>query len=87
MLKRERFLRKKAKNAGYILSKGFVHYLYNNSVYKDNLGNRITGYELIDTSTGFSVYGSYDNCFDHLWSLDDAETFLKNIYLNANLNW
>lgn len=74
----ERHLRKVAKENGYILHKGFVHYLCGGyPVFRDSNGNRKVGYTLIDTETNTYVWGSYNNCFDHLWSLQDVENYLK----------
>ena len=30
-----------------------------------------------DMNTGFYVYDSYDNNYDHRWTLEDVENFLK----------
>lgn len=87
MSSRERFLREKAKKAGYKIIKGFVHYLYNNSVYRNPDGKRVVGYSICDMSTGFYVWGCYDNNFDNLWNLCDVENFLRDQYSSAGLDW
>lgn len=87
MSSKERFLREKAKKAGYKITKGFVHYMYNNSVYRNPDGERVVGYSIRDMSTGFCVWGCYDNNFDNLWSLCDVENFLRDQYSSAGLDW
>lgn len=77
---KEKSIYKKAAEVGYKVSKGFVHYLYNGSVMSDALGNRKTGYDVTDMTTGFSVWGSYNETFDHLWSLKDVENFIRSVY-------
>ena len=75
----ERKIYKLAKELGYTVRKGFMHYIYNNSVFKDENGNRISGYIVEDDDTGFAVWGSYNECFDFLWTLQDVENFLKSV--------
>jgi hypothetical protein len=84
---KESYLRKKAKKAGFEIHKGFVHYMHNGCVYTDQCGNRETGYSVTDLSTGFLVWGCYNNFYDNLWSLDDVETFLRNQYREYELEW
>lgn len=76
---------KKAAEVGYKVSKGFRHYLYNGSVVSDESGNRKTGYEVTDMSTGLCVWGSYNETFDHLWSLKDVENFIRSVYESNGL--
>lgn len=72
---------KKAHAIGYSVHKGKVHYLGNNyPVYSDEVG-----YNVVDDSTGVTVWGCYNEVFDHQWTLDDVENFLKNEYDNLGL--
>ncbi len=79
-------LRKKASEAGYSIHKGFQHYMYNGSVVVCN-GERLTGYEVVDNTTGIAEPSCYSNVFDHLWQLEDVEEFLKNVYKENNLEF
>ncbi len=83
----ERTLRRKALNINYEIHKGYVHYMDNGAVFKDESGNKQTGYSVTDLSTGFDVYGCYNNCFDNLWDLQDVESFLKEQYKHLELKW
>lgn len=83
----ERTLRRKALNIGYEIHKGYVHYIYNGTVFKNSAGKKQAGYSVMDLSTGFYIYGCYDSLFDNLWSLHDVENFLKKQYNHHKLNW
>ena len=79
----ERKIYKKARAIGYSVHKGKVHFMSNNyPVYSDEVG-----YNVVDNSTGFTVWGCYNNLFDHLWDLDDVEDFLKSEYDNLGLTF
>ena len=80
-------LYKKAIEAGYEIRKGFQHYLYNDSVVTDYHGNRQMGYNVTDLTTGFLVWGCYDNNFDHLWALEDVENFIRGVYESQELEF
>nr|DAM76805.1 MAG TPA: hypothetical protein [Caudoviricetes sp.] len=80
-------IKKKAMSAGYCVSKGFRHYLYNNAVCVDNNGNRLTGFDVFDLSTNCSVWGCYNNNFDHLWTLEEVEKFIRTEYEKAGLEY
>lgn len=80
-------LRKRAYKVNHKISKGFQHYLYNNTVVRDCNGDAYTGYNLEDLSRGFLVWGCYDNICDHLWTLEDIEEYLKGIYEENGLKW
>ncbi len=56
-----RTIRNKACEAGYKVSKGFQHYLYNGAVVRDCNGEPYTGYIVEDLSTGFLVWDCYDS--------------------------
>lgn len=82
-----RTIREKAFNAGYRVSKGFQHYIYNNAVLVDENGNKLVGFDVVDLSTNFSVWGCYDYNFDHLWTIGDVEKFIKSEYEKAGLEY
>ena len=86
------------KDEGYFiyLKKGYVndvtgsrnsfqHYLYNGTVARDCNGVAYTGYIVEDLSTGFLVWGCYDAKYDHLWTLEDVEEFIKGEYEKAKI--
>lgn len=77
ILLREKRARRKACELGYKVHKGFQHYMYNNAVCRDINGNAYVGYMVEDMNTGFYVYDSYDNNYDHRWTLEDVENFLN----------
>lgn len=77
-------IRNKAYEAGYRVSKGFQHYLYNGTVVRDCNGTAYTGY-IEDLSTGFLVWGCYDANYTHLWTLEDVEDFIKGEYEKAKI--
>ena len=86
---RLRRLRRIARNLGYSIEKGYVHYItvyqvrrgveehWCSPVYINQNGEKETGYIVKDDRTGFYVWGSYNDVYDHLWNLDDVESFLK----------
>lgn len=86
------------KDEGYFiyLKKGYVndvtgsrnsfqHYLYNGTVARDCNGVAYTGYIVEDLSTAFLVWGCYDAKYDHLWTLEDVEEFIKGEYEKAKI--
>ncbi len=86
------------KDEGYFiyLKKGYVndvtgsrnsfqHYLYNGTVARDCNGVAYTGYIVEDLSTAFLVWGCYDAKYDHLWTLEDVEEFIKDEYEKAKI--
>lgn len=84
---RERKVRRKAREAGYRVSKGFQHRLYNNSVVRDCNGVAYTGYDVVDLNTGYSVPWCYNQWYDHLWTLEDVEEFIKGEYEKAEMKY
>lgn len=85
---RLRKLRKKAAKVGYGINKGFQHWLSEGyPIFRDCYGDRSIGYNVIDWSTGFNVWGSYNNMMDHLWNLDDVEEFIKGEYERLGLSF
>lgn len=75
-----RTIRNKGLRVGYKIHKGFMHYMYNGAVVRDCTGMAYTGYVVEDLTTGFLVWGCYNQNFDYLWTLEDVEEFLKNVY-------
>ena len=80
-------IRNKAYKAGYRVSKGFQHYMYNGAVVKDCNGLACTGFNVEDLTTGTLVWGCYDANYDHLWTLEDIESFLKTVYKENGLEY
>lgn len=77
----EKTLRYKAKRIGYALERGYRHYVgFNGEIVKDSHGKPIEGYDVFDLQTGLYVYPSYNDVFDHLFTLEDVESFLRNEY-------
>lgn len=80
-------IRKKAINAGYRVDKGFQHYHYNGSVRTNWNGERFTGFNVWDLSTNTLVWDCYDSNYDHLWTLEDVEDFIKSEYIKSDLEY
>lgn len=80
-------IKNKARAAGYRVSKGFQHYLCSGAVCRDCNGEPYTGYIVEDLSTGFLVWGCYDSNYDHLWTLEDVEEFIKGEYEKAEIEY
>ena len=78
----EKTLRNKAYKAGYRINKGFQHQLTRS--YPVAPG-RWVGYNVEDLTTGRMVWDCYDEVRDHLWSLEDVEEFLREVYEEAGL--
>lgn len=72
-------IKSRARKAGYSVSKGFVHYLSGGTFRRYN-GERDTGYNVKDLSTGSLVWGCYNNVYDHQWSLEDVDEFIRSVY-------
>lgn len=83
------FISKKAFNAGYRVEKGFQHYHYNNAVFTNYDDERLIGFNVWDMSTNTLEWasGCYDNNYDHLFTLEDVEGFLKSVYKKAGLEY
>lgn len=81
-------LRRKAKAIDLRIEKGFVHCLaYDGIVFRNMYGEREVGYSLIDLTTGYYVWPSYDNEFDHLFSLQDVEKNISDEYQERGLKF
>ena len=71
-------LRNKAKEAGYLFSEGYQHYLLpGHSFFRDISGNRHIGYEIIDRMTG--GYCHRVEIIDHPLDYDEAVARLKEL--------
>ena len=75
----EKKIRRILNEQGYSLHKGYVHYMVNNSLAYDDNGNKISGYMVFNHRTGCYEWDCYDCNYDHLWSLEDVESFVKSI--------
>ena len=74
---------KKARNIGYSVKKGKVHFMHSDyPVYSDEIG-----YNVIDDQLNCMVWGCYNEVFDHLWSLEDVENFLRDEYRYLGLQF
>jgi len=71
-------LKRKANAAGYSFQKGFQRYIHNGWGYrKDDNGDRITGYQILDNRTGFLVHPSNNDLHDHALDLEEAVKLLQ----------
>lgn len=80
-------LRRKACRIGYVIHKGYQRYLSGNAIVRDEEGNPITGYCLVDLTDHTLVWGSYNEVFCYLYDLRDVEDFLKLRYAEENLKF
>lgn len=72
--------KKKANEAGYSLQRGYQRYLRQGWGYvKDSDGNHCIGYQVMDNRTGFLVYPSYTDLFDHALSEEEATALLREL--------
>ena len=79
----EQTIYRKARDIGYSVNKGKVHFLSKEyPVFSDDIG-----YNVKKNSTGFNVWGCYNEVLDHLWNLEDVENFLKSEYDMLGLNY
>ena len=83
---REQKARRKGREAGYRVSKGFQHY-HNGGIVSNWYGERFTGYDVVNLVTNSSIWGCYDANCDHLWTIDDVENFLKKVYEEHGLKY
>lgn len=79
----ERTLRRKANKVGYTIDKGFVHCLRVEGCPVHPY--REVGYQVIDDATGFAVWDSFNNYYDHQWTLSEVERFLRDVYKSVGL--
>lgn len=73
----EKALRILAINKGYTIRKCYRRYTNNNALVKDENGNAIPGYAVIDNRLGCFVWGCYNEIAYGLWSLAEVADFLK----------
>lgn len=83
---REKKARRKGLEAGYKVSKGFQRY-HGGGICKNCNGKPYTGYNVEDLSTGILVWDCYNSNYDHLWTIDDVENFLKTVYKEHGLKY
>lgn len=79
-------IRRKAYKVGYRVSKGFQRY-YSGGICRDCNGVPYTGYNVEDLSTGILVWDCYNPNYDHLWTLEDVEEFIKGEYEKAGIDY
>ena len=82
-MKSEKSLRKRADAIGYRLEKGFIRQLVEGYPVWD----REVGYNIIDTTNNCLVWGCYNDVFDHLFTLEDVEDFIRSKYVGSGLKW
>ena len=80
-------IRKKAYEVGYKVSKGFQHYMFGGAVVRDCNRAAYTGYIVEDMTTGLLVWGCYDANYDHLWTIEDVEEFIKGEYKKSEIEY
>ena len=83
----EQTLRRKAKEIDLYVHKGFQHYHCNGAVVRTYTGKTFVGYGITDLRSGFEVCGCYDDLFDHLFSLEDVEQYLRDRYEELGLSF
>ena len=83
----EKRIRNKAREVGYSIHKGFVHCTSAQGcpVWHRVDGSRDIGYDVVDEATGYQVWGSYNQYFDHQWSLEQVEDFIRSVYEDHGL--
>lgn len=79
-------IRKKAYKIGYRVNKGFRRY-HNGGLWRDWNGVPRTGYNVVDLSQNILVWDCYDSNYDHLWTLEDVEEFIKGEYEKAEIEY
>ena len=73
-------LTKKASKAGYSVQRGYQRYLHKGWGYvTDSDGVRRVGYQVRDERTGFLVYPSYNDLWDHALSETEAISMLQGL--------
>lgn len=77
----ESTLRRKAYKIGYRLEKGYIHFL--TKAYP--VAIRECGYNVIDIMSGFPIWECRNDVYDHLFSMDDVEQFLREQYNELGL--
>ena len=84
----EKTLRKRAEKIGYAIEKGYQHYMaFDGAVFRDCNGKPRTGYNVIHLETNCLVYPCYNGAFDHLFDIEDLESFLKTEYQKLGLTF
>ena len=79
----ESTLRRKAREIGYEIQKGFVHQLTSDYPVAD----REVGYNILDITAGSLVPECHNTVYDHLLTLEGVGEFLETIYLDNGLDW
>lgn len=73
-------LKKKAAAVGYSFQSGYRRYLHKDWGYvTDSDDNRIVGYQILDNQTGFLVYPSHNDLWDHALALPEAVALLQEL--------
>lgn len=77
-------LRNKAEKIGYSIHKGLRHYMYGSCAVAVP---REVGYLVKDETSGFYVWDSYNQMYDHTWNKQDVIDFLKSEYERLELQF
>ena len=81
-------LRRRADAIGLKIEKGYVHYMsYGGAVFQDMNGKRKVGYSVFDCTTGYYIWPSYNDVFDHQFSLEDVEKYLSDEYQERGMKF
>ncbi len=81
----EKTLRNKARKIGYRIEKGLQHDMCIKGCPVSY--GRTVGYMVMDETTGYYVWGSYDNYHDYQLDLDIIEKCLKREYDELGLKF
>ena len=79
-----RTIRNKAHKINYHVSKGYQKY-HNGAIIRDCNGEPWEGYMVLDLETNSWVYDGFDSSCTYLWTLEDVEDFLEDIYKEKGL--
>lgn len=84
-----RMIQRKANEAGLTLRKGYQRYLDPafGTYVTDKNGKKITGYEVMDWQTGYTVKGSHNGIYDHAMTLDEAIEAVKDFCEMRHVNF
>ena len=75
-----RTIQKKANEHGFSFQKGYQRYIYDGwGFVKDEEGNKIVGYQILDNTTGIPVGSLYNRLWDHELDFEEAIDLLKNL--------
>ena len=86
-------LRRKADRIGLTLRSGFTRNKYDGTLFRDEGGQSIRGYELYNRDNGNTLDDNPASLYEHSYycrfvaNLDDIESYLKALYKNRGMKW